>query len=45
VQEASVYRLVWDGSDDGGRAVNAGLYFARLSTPVGHFTRRLTMVK
>jgi hypothetical protein len=40
-----VYRLAWDGTDDGGRPVQTGLYFARLTTPVGRFTRRLSMVK
>jgi len=43
--DASVYHLVWDGTDDAGHVVNAGLYFARLVTPVGRFTRRLTLVK
>jgi hypothetical protein len=40
VQEAGSYRLVWDGG-----AARPGLYYARLTTPEGKFTRTLVLVK
>lgn len=33
---------VWDGRDDRGRPVAAGIYYSRLSTDAGHATRKLT---
>jgi hypothetical protein len=43
-REAGVYRLTWDGTDDGGRAVPPGLFYARLITPDGRFTRTLVLL-
>jgi hypothetical protein len=40
VQEAGSYRLTWDGGN-----ARPGLYYARLSTPEGRFTRTLVLVK
>jgi len=40
VQEAGSYRLVWDGGN-----ARPGLYYARLTTPEGKFTRTLVLVK
>ncbi len=40
MQEAGSYRLVWDGG-----AAHPGLYYARLTTPEGKFTRTLVLVK
>jgi hypothetical protein len=40
VQEAGSYRLVWDGGN-----ARPGLYYARLTTPQGKFTRTLVLVK
>jgi hypothetical protein len=45
VREPGEYSLVWDGRDDGGRAVGAGVYYARLMTPHGRFTRTVTYLK
>ncbi len=39
-QEAGSYRLVWDGG-----GLRPGLYYARLTTPEGKFTRTLVLVK
>lgn len=33
--------LTWDGRNDGGAAVGAGLYFVRLDTPLGSTTTRV----
>jgi hypothetical protein len=44
-REAGSYRLARDGRDAGGGAVKAGMYYARLSTPAGRFTRTLVLVK
>jgi hypothetical protein len=42
---AGVYQLSWDGADDAGRAVPAGLFYARLLTPQGRFNRTVVRVK
>jgi hypothetical protein len=36
---------VWDGRDDGGRALPSGAYVARVRTPGGIATARLTLVR
>lgn len=36
--------LVWDGRDDGGRAVAAGLYMVRFDTPGAQQSRRLVLM-
>ena len=33
------YRVHWDGRDDTGRAIAAGIYYMRLQTPTHHQTR------
>jgi hypothetical protein len=38
---AGQYVITWDGTDDGGRPVRAGLFFARLVTSEGQYTRTL----
>ncbi len=42
--ERGSYRLVWDGERQG-RAVNAGVYFYRLSTENGNLVRKMTLLK
>ena len=37
--------VVWDGTDDGGRAVRSGLYFYRLDVGEQHLTRRLVIAR
>ena len=44
-KEAGTYRPVWTGTDDRGEAVRPGLYYARLVTPDGRFTRTLVRVQ
>jgi hypothetical protein len=44
-REPGVYRLSWDGRDGSGQAVRPGLYYARLVTPAGRFTRTLVLTK
>jgi len=36
--------LVWDGKDDSGRYVAAGIYFARVDTPGGAASRAITIL-
>lgn len=43
--DAGAYRPVWTGTDDRGQAVRPGLYYARLTTPDGRFTRALVRVE
>ena len=42
---AGSYTLRWDGVNDGGHALAAGLYFYRLQTPWGVQTRKLLLLK
>ncbi|MEZ4386453.1 MAG: FlgD immunoglobulin-like domain containing protein [Candidatus Krumholzibacteriia bacterium] len=44
-QPAGVQQLAWDGTDNRGRAVGAGLYFARLRTQGGERVLMVTMLK
>ncbi|MCC6653357.1 MAG: hypothetical protein IT348_19555 [Candidatus Eisenbacteria bacterium] len=39
--EAGEHAIRWDGRDDGGRPVAAGLYFAKLESPGFAATRRI----
>jgi hypothetical protein len=39
------YPLTWDGRDAARQAVRPGVYYARLSTPQGRFTRTLVLMK
>jgi len=45
VREPGVYSVAWDGRDDGGSAVPAGVYYARLMTGQGRFARTITYLK
>ncbi len=42
---AGVYRCAWDGRDDHGNAARPGVFFARLATADGHFTRTVLRVQ
>jgi hypothetical protein len=39
VRDAGEYRLEWNGADDAGRPIAPGVYYARLVTAQGRFTR------
>jgi len=39
------YTQKWDGRNDHGDVVPAGVYFIRLSTPAGEKTQRVTFVR
>ncbi|HEX5131231.1 MAG TPA: FlgD immunoglobulin-like domain containing protein [Candidatus Krumholzibacteria bacterium] len=42
---AGEQRVVWDGSDDGGRRVASGVYLARAVTTSGRVTTRIVLLK
>jgi hypothetical protein len=42
---AGTHEAVWNGRDDPGRAVSAGVYFYRLESAAYSETRRMTLVK
>ncbi len=44
-RDAGEYNEVWDGRDDNGNAAVAGVYYTRLITPQGRFTRTVTNLK
>ncbi|MBA4378667.1 MAG: hypothetical protein C0395_08485 [Gemmatimonas sp.] len=44
-REAGRHELVWDGRDDRGRAVGAGVYLVRLSAPQGDAATRVVLIK
>ena len=43
-RDAGEYHLVWDGRDDGSQLASPGVYYLRLVTPQGRFSRRLTLL-
>ncbi len=45
ISQPGRYELAWDGRDDQGRHVSAGLYFYRLSTPGFSETRKLLVAR
>jgi hypothetical protein len=44
-RDAGLYRLNWDGSDESGHPVSPGLFFVRLVTPEGGFSRTFARVR
>ena len=44
-QEAGEYRLTWDGRDDGGRAVGAGVYYIRMVAAARQYTRAVIVLR
>jgi len=44
-QEPGYYRLVWDGRDDQGNAVSAGVFYARLVAGHAGFTRTVVYLR
>lgn len=42
---AGRHRITWDGDDDSGRGLSAGVYFARLTTAQGSRTARLVRLR
>ena len=42
---AGVYRVKWNGQDDGGRAQSSGIYFAQIQSGGSRQSVRLTMLK
>jgi flagellar hook assembly protein FlgD len=44
-RDAGSYRLVWNGMDDRGGQVHAGVYYARLVTAAGTYKRTVIYMK
>jgi hypothetical protein len=44
-REAGQYQVSWDGRDGSGQTAPPGMYYARLVTPQGRFTRTLVLMK
>ncbi len=44
-REAGTYRFAWDGRDDRGNAVQSGMFFVRLSTGEGRFSKTLLRIQ
>jgi hypothetical protein len=44
-REPGEYRMTWDGRDDHGQPMPAGVYYAHLATPAGRFNRTLTYLR
>ena len=42
---AGTHKAHWDGLDSEARAVASGVYLYRLTTPVGVFSRRMTLLQ
>jgi len=45
VKPEGVYRIEWNGLDDGGRDVSSGIYFYSLESPSGDITRKMVLIK
>jgi hypothetical protein len=45
MRSAGSHLVPWDGRDDGGRPVGAGIYFVRLITPAGTYRSRLVSLQ
>jgi adenylyl- and sulfurtransferase ThiI len=45
MRDAGLYQVAWDGHDESGAVAAAGVYYARLVTPQGRFTRSLVYLK
>ena len=43
-RDAGEYHVSWDGRDDASQPAAAGIYYLRLVTPQGRFSRRLTLL-
>jgi flagellar hook assembly protein FlgD len=43
--QAGVHPVSWDGRDGDGRATAAGVYFVRLTTAQGSFTKRIASLR
>jgi hypothetical protein len=44
-REPGQYQVNWDGRDGTGQPVRPGMYYARLVTPEGRFTRTLVLMR
>jgi hypothetical protein len=44
-QAPGYYRFVWDGRDDGGNAMSAGVFYARFVAGQARFTRKMTYLR
>jgi hypothetical protein len=44
-REAGAYNVMWDGRDESGANAAAGVYWARLVTPQGTFSRSMVYLK
>ncbi len=44
-RDAGTYQITWDGNDESGHVAAAGVYYARLLTPQGKFTRSLVYLR
>jgi len=42
---AGLNEVMWDGTDDVGRALQAGVYFSRLDIGEAHFAERMVLVR
>jgi hypothetical protein len=45
VEAGRGHRVMWNGTDDGGRAVGSGVYFYRLLSSTGTLARRMVLVR
>ncbi len=44
-REAGMHRVVWDGRDENGLPVGAGVYYAHFASPQGRFSRALVYLR
>ncbi|MBE9510808.1 MAG: T9SS type A sorting domain-containing protein, partial [Bacteroidetes bacterium] len=44
-QNAGIYKVVWDGTNETGSIVNSGVYFCRISDGQEQMTRKVILIK
>ena len=44
-KDAGLYRVAWDGRDDAGARIGAGVYYAYLTSPEGRFSRAIVHLR
>lgn len=45
IADAGTYQIFWDGTDEGGNSVSAGIYFCKMKTSGELLTKEITLIR